>query len=416
METGQEQVKLRGRAGGRYTALLATLNLLNYMDRYLVAASLPLIIADLGLSYAQGAQLVSAFVIGYVIFSPIFGYLGDRWHRPRLMLFGVLIWSAATFGSAYFHAFWPFIFCRVMVGVGEASFGTIAPGYIGDLVKDPPKVTRALSIFTAAIPVGSALAYVVSGVVTSHFSWHHVFLVGAIPGLILGWLLLTLPEVRTAKIARDRVPLMVNLRSICATPVLWFAIGGYVGNAFALNGIATFVTQYGTEIGFNSATISQVFGIALVTTGIIGTMAGGYLSARLAARAADPIRAMLWFVAITSAMGVPLVAAAFMSQDHTTFLTLCVLAELCIFAGVGPINSVIVLSAPPGTVTMTQGLSILALNLGGALIAPLLIGTLADRFELGSAMQVTTLGLAIAAIVWGAGAKFINPQLRGAKA
>lgn len=83
-------------------------NLLNYIDRYLASGILPLIVRDLNLTNAQGGALVSAFVIGYTVFAPIFGYLGDRYNRVRLMAFGVLMWSFATILTGISDLIWVF--------------------------------------------------------------------------------------------------------------------------------------------------------------------------------------------------------------------------------------------------------------------------------------------------------------------
>ena len=126
------------------------INILNYLDRALVASVLPILVAELSLTNEQGGRLVSTFVLGYFIFSPIFGYLGDRYNRPCLMAVGVFLWSLATIATGLAGGFWVFVAARVMVGVGEASFGAVAPGYIKDLIRDPIKVNSALSLYFSA--------------------------------------------------------------------------------------------------------------------------------------------------------------------------------------------------------------------------------------------------------------------------
>ncbi|NDC38896.1 MAG: MFS transporter, partial [Proteobacteria bacterium] len=156
--------------------LFTVINLLNYLDRYLLAALLPSVKDELALSHESGGALVSAFVIGYFIFSPVFGFLGDRVRRPLLMAIGVGLWSVATSATALVGAFGALMLTRVLVGVGEASFATIAPGYIKDRTDSPEQLNARLAVFYTAIPVGAALAYALSGILITHLPWRSIFL------------------------------------------------------------------------------------------------------------------------------------------------------------------------------------------------------------------------------------------------
>lgn len=381
--------------------LLTLLNTLNYLDRYLVAAVLPILSAEFALNNEQGGQLVSAFVVGYFIFSPLFGYLGDRLPRPLLMAFGAALWSLATIGSGLATGFWIFVFMRVLVGIGEASFGTISPGYLKDRLNDPIRLNTALSIFFAAIPVGSALGYVVGGFFAKRFTWHVGFYTAGVIGVLLALTLLWLPE---GRVKSEKPPaLRAGLRSIWSLPILRYAIGGYVCNSFALNGVAAFVTKYGVQIGFDIEAINLYFGGILVIAGFLGTTGGGLIASRMARRSADPARFMMVFVAIGAVASVIPLAAAFLVESHNAFLICCFLAELLIFAGVAPINSVIVLGAPGNLVTLTQGVTIFALNLFGAFLAPIVVGRVADDFGLATGLQLCSAAMFAAGAVWWCG-------------
>ncbi len=373
-------------------------NLFNYLDRYLVAGILPLIMADYGMSYSDGGLLFSAFVLGYVIFSPLFGYLGDRHSRIKLMALGVLLWSLATMASAAALPLILFLGVRVMVGVGEASFGSIAPGYLKDRLNDPRKLQFALSIFFCAIPIGSALGYVCGGFIASKLSWHYAFILCGLPGLLLALGLLFFKDDRI--VVAPPPNLLRGVAEICAIPCLVCAMLGYACNSFALNGIATFVTKYGESLGFANSSITVIFGGILVVTGFAGTMIGGKLSEMYAERCADPMAAMLRFIGVVSFIATPCVIGAFLASQAWLFLTLCFFAELFIFATVTPVNAVLVRAAPPSLLTFTQGASILVLNLFGALPGPRLVGMLADRTSLGIGMQLSSLALFLSGVVW----------------
>lgn len=383
----------------RLAALLLAINLLNYLDRYLVPALLPLISAEFQLSNEQSGYLVSAFIVGYVVFSPIFGYLGDRMHRPTLMVIGVAAWSIATFLCSWASTFLFFIILRMGVGLGEASFGTIAPGFIKDRVADPIRLTRALSIFFSAIPVGAALGYVVGGFFASAEQWRYAFIAGGLPGLLLCIFLAKAKDTRTAATA-DGITMLEGVKAVTRGSVIRLTILGYILQTFALTGIAAFISSYGVTIGFELHEITSIFGGILVVTGFLGTLLGGRAAVWLSKRSGTPIPTMLRFIAVVSLIGAPFVAAAFVVEHRWMFLICCFIAELFVFATTGPVNSVIVSSCPPSLVTLTQGLTILAINLFGAALSPVLIGMVADRSSLALGLQLCAVALLLSAVAW----------------
>src|SRR5262249_7503150 len=132
--------------------LLSGLNLVNYLDRILVAAVGPKLQEDLALSGVEFGLVVNAFMVGYFATSPIFGSLGDRYNRRGLVAVGVAVWSLAPAASGLAKTFSTMVATRIVVGVGEASYATLAPTIIDDLA--PPSVkNRWLSVFYVAIPV-----------------------------------------------------------------------------------------------------------------------------------------------------------------------------------------------------------------------------------------------------------------------
>ncbi len=389
-----------------HLALFTAINLLNYLDRYLVAAVLPLIMAEMALTNEEGGRLVAAFVFGYFLFSPVFGYLGDRFNRPKLMALGVILWSLATIGTGLANGFALFFAVRIVVGIGEASFSTIAPGFLKDRIGDPIKLNSALAIFFAAIPVGAALGYVVGGEVAHQLNWQSAFFVGGLPGLLLALFLLRFVDTRGG--ASSGRTAAVGVRHVFRIPVLRYAIGGYVLNTFALTGLAAFVTKYGVDLGFDIAEINRAFGLILLLSGFIGTIGGGKLASYLANRSGDTNRALFRFIGVASIIGAPAMWCAFSVGDKTTFLLLCFVAELLVFAATAPVNSLIVVNAPERGETITQGVTIFCLNLFGSLLAPVLVGKLADLTSLTAAMQAASVVMLLSGVVWLGGASVKN--------
>jgi len=141
-------------------AILCYVNLINYMDRMTVAGVLLQIQETFGLSQGQSGLLQTVFILVYMIAAPTFGYLGDRYNRRYLMAFGVFLWSLTTLIGSFMPTYGTFLLLRCLVGVGEASYSTIAPTLIADMfVKDMR--SKMLAVFYFAIPVGSGLGYMI---------------------------------------------------------------------------------------------------------------------------------------------------------------------------------------------------------------------------------------------------------------
>ncbi|XP_015787750.1 choline/ethanolamine kinase [Tetranychus urticae] len=172
--------------------ILCFINLINYIDRFAVAGVLPDIKDYYSLSNAQGGLLQTAFIFSYIFMVPIFGLLADRYSRKKLMAMGLLFW----FIIIYLGSFIPrecgnlFIFLRAMVGIGEASYSTIAPTIIADLFYGSYR-TKLLGSYFFAIPVGSTLGYVVGDFLAKTLgSWKYALRLTPLLGFISVFLML----------------------------------------------------------------------------------------------------------------------------------------------------------------------------------------------------------------------------------
>ncbi|NDC37619.1 MAG: hypothetical protein EBZ48_06155, partial [Proteobacteria bacterium] len=173
--------------------------------------------------------------------------------------------------------------------------------------------------------------------------------------------------------------------------------------------IAAWITTLGRDRGFGYENTNTIFGIILVVTGLVGTLLGGRISNWFISRSTDKIRTLFLFTAYSAAFGVPCLAVCFGAESAWLFFGACALAELVIFAGTAPLNSLIVLSAPPALVTLTQGVTIATINLIGAFLAPVLVGMVADRSSLPLGLQLTTVSLLGAVVLWKRGG-LLRPQ------
>src|SRR4051812_10138973 len=173
--------------------LLTGLNLFNYLDRLVLAAVLPKIQLELGLSGLMGGLLETVFLIGYFVTAPLFGSLGDRTARKWLIAGGVIVWSAATCASGLATTATQLLVARAFVGIGEASYATLAPTIIDDITP-PHRKGRALAYFYGATPFGAALGYLVGGFVESRWGWRSAFFVAGGPGLAIALVCLMIVE------------------------------------------------------------------------------------------------------------------------------------------------------------------------------------------------------------------------------
>src|SRR5205809_1026570 len=164
---------------------------------------------------------------------PVFGSLGGAPSRTRRIAVGVAIWSGATALAGLARSYAALLAARAAVGVGEAAYGTISPALLADYFPRERR-GRVFAIFFAAIPIGSALGYVVGGLADHYLGWRRAFFVAGVPGLLLAALALRLHEPRrggqdpdaVAPVTRsvDAAPLTLAALAAPAPPVYWTAI------------------------------------------------------------------------------------------------------------------------------------------------------------------------------------------------
>jgi MFS family permease len=396
-------------------AVLTVANILNYLDRKLVEAVRPSIAAAWSLNEFQSGLLVAAFVVGYAVFSPVVGWCGGRFSQRRTMALGIGVWSLGTIATGLAGGMASFAFWRIVVGVGEAIFATISVSYLRDSLGDAQAVNRAFSIFYGAIPVGSALGYVVGGFVAAHSNWQNAFFLGGIPGLLICGLVLALPPATYGRPAApsasdDGGVFEERLRPLLTNPGYVGAVVGYVANTFALQGIAANIVSHGLHLGFAQESIAAAFGGTLVVSGFVGTLGGGALCSRVTRAASSVEGGMLAFCGVTALLAAPILAVALSVSDRTVFIALCFVAELLIFAGTAPINSVLVVIVPKPLVALGQGITIASINVFGSFMAPVIIGLIADRSSVAAAMQLCTVALAVSGGVWMMTAQTVRRQ------
>jgi MFS family permease len=146
------------------------MNLLNYVDRFSFFAVGTHIQTDLRINDRGFGILGASFMIVYTAISPLVGWLGDRYHRRALIALGVGLWSVATVGTAFAGNFAQMLWWRALLGVGEASYGVIAPALLADLF-EPKYRGRVMGLYFLALPLGGALGYGLGGWIAHAWHW-----------------------------------------------------------------------------------------------------------------------------------------------------------------------------------------------------------------------------------------------------
>ena len=401
-------MKLRSPAA--ILALFTGLNLLNYLDRFVLAAVLDPMQKENHLSNAWAGGLATVFLVGYFATSPIFGRLADRGSRKGLIAIGVAVWSIGTIGTGLSHGLPMLIFMRVLVGVGEASYATIAPTIIDDLAP-PAQKSRWLAIFYVATPVGSALGYLIGGAIEAKYGWRAAFMVCGGPGLVLALFCLLIEEPKRNNML-EHGSLVDDVKHLVKYPSYVHGVLGYAAYTFAVGGFALWAPTFlFRTLKIELATANFRFGATAAAAGIVGTALGGWLHDHYsAARGGGDkavVRAGLWICAIGSLVGAPFAVGCFLAPSSTVFFVCAFFCETALFLNSSPINAVILRSVPEERRAGAMALSITAIHGLGDLWSPMLVGILADKLPMRIAMMILPVALVIS------GAILVPPRKRG---
>ena len=387
--------------------LLIGLNLLNYIDRYILPGAQPLIQADLHATDEQMGALTTALFVFYMCAAPLTGWLGDRFSRKPLIVAGAVLWSLATLGTAWVHGYWSLYIRHALVGVGEATFGIFAPAVLSDFYPESER-NRVLTIFYLAIPVGAALGYLAGGELGSRWGWRAPFLLCAVPGLVIaalyGWLA-TEPERGASDHIRptaDRATVLGLFRN----PAFLTATFGLAMLTFAMGGISTWMPTFlhrfsGLSVADSSLTVSAI----TVVDGIAGTIAGGWI-AQIWLRTNHRALYLLsfWSVALTLPFG----ALVFFGPRAWAIPSLFA-AEFFLFLNTGPLNAAIVNSVSAPVRATAISLNLFFIHFFGDTFSPQIIGAISDRTNLSIGLGATLVFLIISAIILYSGARFAPP-------
>jgi MFS family permease len=414
---GMAQKRLFGMGRPALVALLLLtgLNLLNYLDRYILPGAQPLIQQEFGVNDEKMGALTTALFVAYMITAPCTGWLGDRFRRKPLIVAGAVLWSLATLFTFWVHDYWSLYVRHALVGVGEATFGIFAPAVLSDFFPARER-NRILSFFYLTIPVGAALGYVVGGQLGSHYGWRIPFFVGAIPGLLIAALygLFATEPVRGASdgigAPVERVGFgetVSRFLGLFRNPAYICATLGMAMLVFTMGGISTWMPTFLHRFsGMDVGKAGTVLGAITVVDGLAGTFVGGWVAQRWLR---SNHRALYLLSAWSMILTLPLAALVFFGPPAWAVPALFV-AEFFLFLNTGPLNAAICNSVGCEVRSSAIALNLFLIHCLGDAFSPTIIGKIADASTLRIGLGLTLVTLVISGALLFFGARFA-PEL-----
>ncbi len=397
-----------------YTAI----NFVNYIDRYVLNAVLEPMRLELGLQDVESGFLTSVFMIVYMIASPFGGHLGDKLPRKYIAATAVTLWSLATVGSGLAQDYGSLMASRAAVGIGEAGYAAVAPTVIADLFR-PERRGRMLAYFYLATPAGSALGFVLGGAIGGIYGWRAAFFVAGVPGLVLAVILLLLPEPQRGAMDDGddepaEVPMWTALRLMFRSPAWRFNTLGTAMMTFAIGGLGAWMPTFlERSHGMSTAAAGTGFGAVTVVAGLIGTLTGGWLGDRAQARSHG---GYFRVSGIGLLLGAPFVVLLPSMPGVSAALALAFFAELLLFLNTGPLNAALVASMPAATRARAVAMYVFFIHAFGDAISPPLMGLVSDAANIGLAIALTSVPVAIAGVALLIGARKVSRLPRGLRA
>ncbi|KAG0562247.1 hypothetical protein KC19_9G130000 [Ceratodon purpureus] len=441
----------------RLLVLFCCINMLNYLDRGTIASNgvngVPGdagclkddtcfhgsgIQGEFGLSYFQDGILSSAFMVGLLAASPVFAHLSKTLNSFRLIGFGLSVWVFATAGCGFSVGFWSIMSFRMLVGVGEASFVSLAGPYILD-VAPPSQKSSWISIFYMFTPVGYAMGYVYGGVVGGSLGWRAAFWIESLlmlPLAIFGFVsnevylkgrldkLEAIPQSNVEALPNAtedvREPLagdeaknkdttllsgglLSDLKELAMCKIYTTNVFGYTVYTFVLGSYAYWGPKAAQAI-FNMQNADVVFGGVTILCGIVGTYCGGVFLDYIG----STLRNSFKLLAVATAMGAIACSVAFLSQNLITFFIFLAVGEFFLFSVQGPVNFVSLRSVSPNLQALAMAMSTVCIHVLGDVPSAPIVGAIQDwvhnwRFS----CLILTSVLFLAAAIWGTGSMFL---------
>ena len=422
----QEQAAPFHRDARKAVALLLTINLFNYIDRQVLAAVVQPMASDLHLSDERAGFLATAFLYAYMIGAPILGRLAERVSRWWIIAGSVAVWSVATGMTGLAGGFGVLLASRVIVGIGEAGYGPAAPALISDYFPIE-KRGKVMALFYVAIPVGSALGYVIGGQMNEWLGWRSAFYVVVLPGLVLAALswFMREPHPHRPRVVSTST-LRADARTLLRIPSYLLNTAAMSAMTFAIGGIAFWIPKYmsqriaeesglptlsvlgdlGSFGQFNKilAEVNTTFGVIVVIAGIVSTLIGSWLGDKLRPRfsgayfAVSGVAILLAFPCTLAMLKLPFPYAWVAVFGAVFFL----------FFNTGPANTALANVTSPAMRATAFAINIFLIHAFGDALSPPLIGWVKSHTSWDTAFTLVSLMMVLASALWFIASRYLG--------
>jgi MFS transporter, Spinster family, sphingosine-1-phosphate transporter len=404
------------RAAWGLLAFLTLLNILNFVDRLLIASLAPLLIADLGLTRAQIGLLAGfGFVFFYSFVGLFLGLAADRWRRLPLVAAGLTLWSGMTALSGFARSFVQLAIPRIFIGVGEATLTPAALSMLGDSFP-ARRLAMATGVYYAGIPLGTAVSMIASSYLAPRYGWRACFFILGGIGVAAAALLLLFREparrVRAAaqqppfgQLARDLFLALVRRREL-----IWTLVGGSLlcyGAAAALHTVTWLVEERG--LPYAEATFTG--GVIGVFAGFLGNLGGGAFGDAVARRRAN---GHLWsLIPLTLAFAGSALAFYLLPAGTPLFYLFWFLTAALTSGWFGPLFAAVQELSPAHARATTVAFALLFMNLAGVGPGPLVTGAIGDARGLSAGLLLSVAVVALAVVPFTLAARaHLDPEPR----
>jgi len=411
-----------------FLGFLTLLNVMNFVDRQLLASFANFIVPDLGLSNTQFGLLTGfAFIIFYAAMGLFMGALADRFHRPRLVAAALTLWSVLTAASGAARGFVTLAIPRMLIGVGESALTPTSMSMLADRFP-ASRLGFASGVYYMGVPIGVGFSLLVAGYLGPAIGWRNCFYgLGAV-GIVLALGMLFVKETRPPRAVpkpssgdapgrSDGIARTV-LRALRASPSLGLTIAGGVMVHFLLGAAAFDQLWLVQERGFERAEIARLSGWIGMAAGVLGSLFGGLGGDWWQRRMGTGRPVFLFWVILALA---PLnVAYRLVPPESAFFYVGLFTGFFGLGAFYGPTFSTVQELAPPEIRATVVAFYILMLNLVGLGLGISLGGVAIDVLQSRGVAQpytwtlvvFTLLSLTAIPFFWAAGRRFADDKAR----
>lgn len=389
-------------------AVLTSLSILNYIDRNMLLGLQPLVQKEFRINDAQTGLLTSAFFFCYMIAAPLLGWMGDRFSRKNIVLIGIAVWSGFTLLTWLVRDYNQLLLRHTIVGIGEASYATIAPSLVADLFPIERR-GRMLSIYYLGLPLGSALGILLGGPLGEQLGWRMPFMLAGIPGFLLAVIFWMLPEPERGQTETlAPTPERSTFTGLFRNPAFVTASLGMAMYTFAVGGLQVWIPTFLHRVrGMSVSRAAITFGLIAAFNGIVATILGGWIGDRMLKRHDG---GYYRFSGIAMYAAVPLMIAAVYTTGPL-MIPAIFLAVFALLIGTGPSNAAVVNSVDPAIRSTALAVNTFAIHALGDAFSPTLIGWISDRSSLQTSFWAAFVAAGLSGWFFWYGARFA-PRLR----